>query len=56
MNWDECGNNPFSALMQHGREMGNTLMESASSIIAGAILEIIADGIPVGLGQPVWAN
>ena len=58
MNWDERHNNPFfcpdAVMAQQWASYLNGVRKAGSS--AGAILEIIADGIPVGLGQPVYGK
>jgi len=57
-NWDEVGNNPFwcpdpdaagtwEAYLDDLRKQGNSV---------GAVIEIIANGVPVGLGEPVYGK
>jgi chorismate synthase len=57
-NWDEVGNNPFwcpdpdaagtwEAYLDDLRKQGNSV---------GAVIEIIASGVPVGLGEPVYGK
>jgi chorismate synthase len=58
MDWDERHNNPFfcpdAAMAKEWESYLDGVRKAGSS--AGAILEIIADGIPVGLGQPVYGK
>jgi len=57
-NWEETGNNDFwcpdadtakdwEAMMDAARKSGNSL---------GAVIELVASGIPVGLGAPVYGK
>jgi chorismate synthase len=57
-NWDEVGNNPFwcpdpdaagtwEGYLDDLRKQGNSV---------GAVIEIIASGVPVGLGEPVYGK
>lgn len=57
-NWDEVGNNPFwcpdpdaagtwEAYLDDLRKQGNSV---------GAVIEIVASGVPVGLGEPVYGK
>jgi chorismate synthase len=57
-NWDEVGNNPFwcpdpdaagtwEAYLDNLRKQGNSV---------GAVIEIVASGVPVGLGEPVYGK
>jgi len=56
--WDEVGNNPFfcpdakAAALFEGYLDG--VRKSGSSI--GAVLEIVAEGVPAGLGAPIYAK
>ena len=56
--WDEVGNNPFfcpdkdKAAFFEGYLDG--VRKSGSSI--GAVIEVVAEGIPVGLGAPIYAK
>ena len=56
--WDERHSNPFfcpdAAMATQWEGYLDEVRKAGSS--AGAILEIIADGIPVGLGQPVYGK
>jgi chorismate synthase len=58
MDWDERHNNPFfcpdAAMAKQWESYLDGVRKAGSS--AGAILEIIADGVPVGLGQPVYGK
>ena len=58
LDWDEPANNPFfcpdpvaavawEAVLDEVRKAGSS---------AGAILEIVADGVPPGLGQPIYGK
>lgn len=58
IDWDECDNNPFfcpdpKAARQWEGYLDEVRKQGSS---AGAILEIIADGIPAGLGQPIYGK
>jgi chorismate synthase len=56
--WDEVGNNPFfcpdakQAKFFEGYLDG--VRKSGSSV--GAVIEVVAEGVPVGLGAPVYAK
>jgi len=56
--WHERHNNPFfcpdAAMAKQWESYLNGIRKAGSS--AGAILEITADGIPVGLGQPIYGK
>ncbi len=58
VDWDERYNNPFfcpdAAMAEKWKTYLDNVRKAGSS--AGAILEITADGIPVGLGQPVYGK
>ena len=58
MKWSERHNNPFfcpdAAMAKQWESYLDEVRKAGSS--AGAILEITADGIPVGLGQPVYGK
>ena len=58
LDWDEVDNNPFFcpdpvAAKEWEAYLDGVRKEGSS---AGAILEIVADGIPVGLGQPIYGK
>jgi chorismate synthase len=56
--WDEVGNNPFftpdAAIVVEWGKYLEGLRKAGSSI--GAIIEVIAEGIPVGLGAPIYGK
>ena len=58
MTWSERHNNPFfcpdAEMVKQWESYLDGVRKAGSS--AGAILEITADGIPVGLGQPVYGK
>lgn len=58
MDWNECHNNPFfcpdATMARQWATYLDEVRKAGSS--AGAILEIVADGIPVGLGQPIYGK
>ena len=58
MTWSERHNNPFfcpdAEMVKQWESYLDEVRKAGSS--AGAILEITADGIPVGLGQPVYGK
>jgi chorismate synthase len=55
-NWDECANNPFwcpdpvAAQAWHG--VLDEVRKAGSSV--GAVIEVVASGVPVGLGDPIY--
>lgn len=55
-NWDECGNNPFfspdAGIVPVWEAFLDETRKSGSS--AGAIIEVVAEGIPAGIGGPVY--
>jgi chorismate synthase len=57
-NWNEVSNNPFfcpdSSAAAHWADYLAGIRESGSSI--GAIVEIIASGVPAGLGEPIYGK
>lgn len=57
-NWDETGNNPFwcpdAAAAKQWEDYLDGIRKSGNSV--GAIVEVQADGVPVGLGSPVYAK
>ena len=56
--WDEVGNNPFfcpDAVAAKGYETYLDGIRKAGSSI-GAVLEIVADGVPAGWGAPIYAK
>ena len=56
--WDEIGNNPFFCPDKDKAAFYETYLDgirkSGSSV--GAVLEIIAEGVPAGLGAPIYAK
>ena len=58
VDWDNCDNNPFfcpdAEVATAWEGYLDDVRKQGSS--AGAILEIIADGIPAGLGQPIYGK
>jgi chorismate synthase len=57
-NWDETGNNPFFCpdltTVAPWTEYLEGVRKEGSSV--GAIVEVVAEGIPAGLGAPVYAK
>ncbi len=56
--WDEVDNNPFfcpdAAAAEKWADYLEDIRKKGSS--AGAVIEVVADGIPVGLGAPVYGK
>jgi len=56
--WDEVGNNPFfcpdAKTARVWAEFLNEVRKSGSS--TGAVIEVVAEGVPVGLGAPLYAK
>jgi chorismate synthase len=56
--WNEIGNNPFfcpdAQQAKFYEEYLDGIRKSGSSI--GAVIEVVADGVPRGLGSPVYAK
>ncbi|MBL8568962.1 MAG: chorismate synthase [Phreatobacter sp.] len=56
--WDEIGNNPFFCPDAEKAKFFETYLDgirkSGSSI--GAVLEVVAEGVPAGLGAPIYAK
>lgn len=56
--WDEVNNNPFFApdkeIVDVWAEYLDSLRKSGSSI--GAVIEVAAENVPVGLGAPIYAK
>lgn len=57
-NWDNCDKNPFFCPDAKAAEEWEGYLDAVrkAGSSAGAILEIVADGIPAGLGQPVYGK
>lgn len=57
-NWNEAGNNPFfcpdAEMAARWSEYLDDVRKSGSS--AGAVIEIIAEGVPAGLGEPLFSR
>ncbi len=57
-NWDEVGNNPFfcpdAKTAEKWADYLDGIRKNGSS--AGAIVEVVAEGIPVGLGAPIYGK
>jgi chorismate synthase len=57
-NWDETANNPFfcpdASAIDPWTEYLEAVRKNGSSV--GALIEVVADGIPAGLGAPVYAK
>ena len=58
LDWDECDNNPFFCPDATAAVAWESYLDDVrkAGSSAGAILEIVADGIPAGLGQPVYGK
>jgi chorismate synthase len=56
--WDEVGKNPFFApdagVVEHWADYLQDLRKRGSS--CGAVVEVIAEGVPAGLGAPVYGK
>jgi chorismate synthase len=57
-NWDEVGNNPFFApdpeIVPVWEEYLSGVRKNGSSV--GAVIEVIAEGVPAGLGAPIYGK
>ncbi|MCZ8186640.1 MAG: chorismate synthase [Beijerinckiaceae bacterium] len=57
-NWDEVGNNPFfcpdAEMAAFYADYLDGIRKNGSSI--GAVLEIVAEGVPAGLGAPIYGK
>jgi chorismate synthase len=57
-NWDETANNPFfcpdASAIAPWTEYLEGIRKNGSSV--GAVIEVVAEGIPTGLGAPVYAK
>lgn len=57
-NWDEVNNNPFfcpdAAAAKEWADYLDAIRKEGSSV--GAIIEVVAEGVPVGLGEPVYGK
>lgn len=56
--WAEVDNNPFFCadkdIVPHFEEYLTTIRKQGSSV--GAVIEIVASGVPVGLGEPIYGK
>ncbi len=56
--WNEVGNNPFfapdPAIVPVWEEYLDSIRKSGSSV--GAVVEVIAEGVPAGIGAPIYAK
>ena len=58
LDWDETANNPFFCPDPVAASEWETYLDGVrkDGSSAGAILEIVAEGIPAGLGQPIYGK
>ena len=58
IDWNECAKNPFFCADADAADKWADYLDGVrkSGSSAGAILEIVADGIPAGLGQPIYGK
>ena len=56
--WDEVDNNPFFCPDAQSAETWTTYLDDIrkSGLSCGAVIEIIVDGVPAGLGAPVYGK
>ena len=56
--WDEVGNNPFFCPDAKAAEQWTTYLDAIrkSGSSAGAIIEVVADGVPPGWGAPLYGK
>ncbi|SEP68750.1 chorismate synthase [Faunimonas pinastri] len=56
--WDEVGNNPFfcpdAVMAERWADYLDGIRKAGSSV--GAVVEVIAEGVPVGLGEPIYGK
>ncbi|MDO9415747.1 chorismate synthase [Pararhizobium sp.] len=56
--WNEIGNNPFfcpdPAMVPVWEEYLDGIRKAGSSV--GAVVEVVADGVPAGIGAPIYAK
>jgi chorismate synthase len=57
-NWDETGNNDFWCPDANTAKAWEAMMDAArkSGSSLGAVIEVVASGIPIGLGAPVYGK
>jgi chorismate synthase len=57
-NWDEVGNNPFfspdAKIVDRWADYLDGIRKRGSSI--GAVIEVVAEGVPAGLGAPIYGK
>lgn len=57
-NWKEVGNNPFfcpdASMAKDCEKYLDDIRKSGSSV--GAVIEVVAEGVPIGLGEPVYGK
>ena len=57
-NWDEVDNNPFFCpdhkMAEHWADYLDSVRKDGSSV--GAVIEIVAEGVPAGLGAPLYSK
>jgi chorismate synthase len=58
LDWNETGNNPFFCPDPVAAGEWETYLDGIrkAGSSAGAVLEIVADGVPAGLGQPIYGK
>ena len=58
LDWDNVDNNPFFCPDPVAADQWEGFLDSVrkAGSSAGAILEIVADGVPAGLGQPIYGK
>jgi len=58
LDWNETANNPFFCPDATAAKEWETYLDGVrkDGSSAGAILEIVADGVPAGLGQPIYGK
>jgi len=58
LDWNETGNNPFFCPDPVAAGEWETYLDGVrkAGSSAGAVLEIVADGVPAGLGQPIYGK
>ena len=58
LDWDKVDNNPFFCPDPVAADQWEGFLDSVrkAGSSAGAILEIVADGVPAGLGQPIYGK
>jgi chorismate synthase len=56
--WDEAGNNPFFCPSAKTAEVWAKFLDEVrkAGSSTGAVIEVVADGVPAGLGAPLYAK